>query len=69
MSVGQPRMTHSAFHPPSPEAPPLGAEQGRADKATAKQHMTSERLRPTGVQAGATGVPVGLHIPQSRRTN
>ena len=56
-------------HPPSPEAPPLGGEEGevrvllrsRADKATAKQNTASERLRPTGVQEGTTGLPVGLH--------
>ena len=108
------------FHPPSPEAPPLGGEpcsaeasqrplrsseseggegearvllrsaslklrsslsealakeESRADKATAKQNTlasakprlrfgaagASERFRPTGVQEGATGLPVGLH--------
>ena len=72
------------FHPPSPEAPLLGGEEGevrvllrsRADKATAKQNMArlceanasrrrsraSERLRPTGVEESATGLPVGLHM-------
>ena len=47
----------------------MGGEEGegrvllrsRADKATAKQNTASERLRPTGVQEGATGMPVGLH--------
>ncbi len=57
------------YHPPSPEASPLGGEKGearvllrsRADKATAKQNTASERFRPTGVQEGTTGLPVGLH--------
>ena len=47
----------------------MGGEEGearvllrsRADKATAKQNTASERFRPTGVQEGATGMPVGLH--------
>ena len=58
-------------------APPLGGEEGearvllrsRADKATAKQNMASERFRPTGVQEGATGLPVGLHIKQGTRVH
>jgi len=58
--------------------------RSRADKATAKQNTArlceanaslrrsraSERFRPTGVQEGATGLPVGLHTdgpPESRR--
>jgi len=57
------------YHPPSPEAPSLGGEEGearvllrsRADKATAKQNTASERFRPRGAQEGATGLPVGLH--------
>ena len=64
------------FHPPSPEVGRV-LLRSRADKATAKQNTASERLRPTGVQEGATGsrpsqpkrllrrsrLPVGLHRP------
>jgi len=56
-------------HPPSPaallrriatpaaqrRAPPFSGEEGEA-------RVASERFRPTGVQEGATGLPVGLHF-------
>ena len=42
-------------HPPSPATPPLGGEEG-------EERVASERFRPTGVQEGATGLPVGLHF-------
>ena len=51
-----------SFHPPSPEAPPLGGEEGEA-------RVASERFRPTGVQEGATGLPVGLHIKPGTRVH
>ena len=57
------------IHPPSPEAPTMDGEEGearvllrsRADKATAKQNTASQRFRPTGLQEGVTGMPMGLH--------
>mgnify|MGYP001573038509 CR=1 FL=1 len=63
------RVVGGGVHPPSPEAP--GVSQGRkarrvllrsrADKATAKQNMASERFRPTGPKRGHGRQPVGLH--------
>ena len=58
------------IHPPSPEATPLSEEKGevrvllrsRADQATAKQNVASERFRPTGVLKSDTGLPVELHF-------
>ncbi len=61
-------------HPPSPEAPPLGGEEGEARVASeraASPRLRSRRFearsaekgfRPTGAQEGATGLPVGLHF-------
>ena len=59
----------TAIHPPSPEAPGVSPRKeakrvllrSRADKATAKQNMASERFRPTGSKRGHGCQPVGLH--------
>ena len=47
--------TGTRVHPPSPEAPPLGGEEG-------EERVASERFRPTGAQEGTTSLPVGLHF-------